>query len=143
MFFSVLRMGNEPSARQQIMGSTTKTNGAGLTRAPFARSNANVTTPLFCACSPDPLGAYATWPPCADEWRTMRDPYQTVMFGPEVFNGYYGRAFLLRFPSYTGPMYQATIPAFNVPGAARNPNGPFVVTGSKTNPYFRVLNVQR
>lgn len=98
--------------------------------------------PYFCACTANPLGAYAQYPHCPHQ-QSLRSAEQTVQFGPEVFDGHYGQAFKLRFPDYTGPVYQATIPAFNVPGQPVNPNGPFMVLGDKYSPYFRLYGIER
>jgi len=115
---------------------------AGLTDRPFGRYRGQVTMPLFCACTTHPLGAFAQYPHCPQQ-QSLRTLEQTVQFGPEIFDGHYGQAFKLGFPNYTGPIYQATIPAFNVPGQAINPNGPFLVLGDKYSPYFRLYNIER
>lgn len=89
-----------------------------LTRQPFSRNNSSVTTPLFCACTRNPLGAYAAQPFCHGHTEaalvesyeggvaTLRSPQQTLAFGPEIYQGHYGMAYKLRFPDQGGPLYQ-------------------------------------
>lgn len=154
-----------------------------LTRQPFSRNNSSVTTPLFCACTRNPLGAYASQPFCHGQAQatltdsfdngvaTLRSPQQIMAFGPEIYQGHYGMAYKLRFPDYGGSLYQyeqceaadgtfapcsgdingngcgcaqrvyrPTMPEFNTGEGYLDPNGRYVIMGSRTSPYFRVFN---
>ena len=115
----------------------------------FAAHNTGVTAPLYRSCSANRLGAYGSQPFChaaAAGTNGLRDEQQTVLFGPEDYQGHYGMAYKLRFPNYTGPVYQATIDTIgqgerNGPGDV-GANQAVTVMGTKTSPYFRIVKQQ-
>lgn len=170
---------------------------------PFRRYN-SITTPLYCSCTRSPLGAYSNKPFCHGQVPAYNSPItlqsgntleessgrvtnlrtrqQVATFGPEQWDGYYGQAYLLRFPTLgsgrvnqstvqpTGlwqvkqcrqgdvfypctteaeecsnrdGLYRPTIPDPNSGEGALDPDGPFVLVGSRSNPYFRVFSAPK
>lgn len=106
----------------------------------------SITSPIYCPCYYAPYGYSRET--CQEGMRmarfTGKTPEEIVYTGPENYQGFYGNAYMLGFPSYQGGVVVKTIPSHDhlVPsnyefGIA--PGTPLVLVGNTYSPYFQVL----
>jgi len=75
---------------------------------------------------------------------TGRTDEQMQQFGPEIYQGHYGKAYMLGFPSYLGTVYVQQVDPHDsaVPSSYRYgwPAGtPLQLIGNVYSPYFNVV----